>query len=186
MSALRPEGNRLKQSRYCLLRSSFHGRIYVGFFLFFAHSYEIDSISVGRVRTRGNIKQYNGLRRSKLTPACGSAHIRIGRGCRQIEAVNATVVRVLKSHTHRFVCFLSDGSVLLFVFCFAVYRPPPRFYFLFFFVSCSFGLCTRVRLEVRLVFSKTQERKKKKTCRTTLGAQQHFSSNHVFLPSINQ
>ena len=33
-----------------------------------------------------------GLHRGGLTPACGFAHACNGRGCRQIEAVNATVL----------------------------------------------------------------------------------------------
>ena len=33
-----------------------------------------------------------GLRRGGLTPACDSAHARNGRGCRQIEVVNAAVL----------------------------------------------------------------------------------------------
>ena len=33
-----------------------------------------------------------GARRGGLTPACGSAHVRDGRGCRKIEATSATVL----------------------------------------------------------------------------------------------
>ena len=33
-----------------------------------------------------------GLNRGGLTPACGVAHARDGRGCRPIEAVNGTVL----------------------------------------------------------------------------------------------
>ena len=38
------------------------------------------------------ITNTRGLRHGGLTPACGSAHARHGRGCREIEAVNATVL----------------------------------------------------------------------------------------------
>ena len=49
---------------------------------------EVEYRLVGGLYNYNKLFQYKGY----STPACGSAHARNGRGCRQIEAVNATVL----------------------------------------------------------------------------------------------